>query len=243
MKKSIKAGALLVAGVFVLSGCGSSEGSSDSGSAETKSASAKPTPTTQAVGEKQYTADELEEALAAVMKDKNLDGPLGNDETVRPEMMNAVDPLEGITIAPASCDVLASTNINKVLDNAYIAVLLLNETDSLTVVSHSDPAVLEKQVEDNDSLLGECAQYTMEGPGGQATVINKGIEASTDADTTQAFHSITSNGTVEEGITQVAGASGTTNIAARFVNSADPEASVAEAEELIDAVYAELEKQ
>ncbi|MCQ1987940.1 hypothetical protein [Arthrobacter sp. zg-Y844] len=237
MKKTIKAGALLIAGVFVLSGCGSSDGDSGSASAESS-----PTPATQAVGEKQYTADELEDALAAVMKDKNLDGPLGNDETVRPDMMNAVDPLENITIAPAACDVLASTNVNKVLDNAYIAVLLLNETDSLTVVSHSDPAVLEKQVEDNDTLLDECAQYTMEGPGGQATVVNEGIDASTDADTTQAFHSITSNGTIEEGITQVAAASGTTNIAARFVNASDPEASVAEAEELINAVYAELEK-
>ena len=240
MKNTMKASALLVAGVFALSGCGSSEGKPESGSAESESAT--PTPTAQAVGEKQYTADDLEEALAAVMKDKNLDGPLGNDATVRPDMMNAADPLEGIVITPAACDVLASTSITKVMDNAYIAILLLNETDALTIVSHSDPAVLERQVEDNDRLLGECAEFTMEGPGGQATVVNEGLDASTDADTTQAYQSITSDGVTEERITQVAAASGTTNIAARFVDAADPEASVAEAEELIDAVYAELAK-
>ncbi|MBP3044091.1 hypothetical protein KKR91_05655 [Arthrobacter jiangjiafuii] len=119
-------GALLVAGVFALSGCGSSSEAADSGSAESS-----PTPTLS-VGQDQYTPEELEAALQAVKADEGLGGDIFNQETLAPLLEGTPDALAGVTVTPEQCDVLATTDIAGVLDNASMAILMLTATDSLT---------------------------------------------------------------------------------------------------------------
>ena len=187
--------------------------------------------------------DQLEDALLAVNSDQALGAKVINDEQLRPEMAGAGDSLAGVVITPEQCATFASTDIGELLDNAKIAMMMLSPTSALTVVSHPDAAVLETQVENDSKLLDECATFQMDAAGAVATATNVGLDASTDADVTQAFvTTVTSTGTMDTTL-QVSGISGTTRVNMSVQAPEDPEAAVAEAEELINAVLAELEKQ
>lgn len=237
MKKSIKAGALFVAGVFVLSGCGSSEGDSGSASDETKSASASPTPTAAA----QYSADELEAALEAVKADEGWSGPITNDETLRPQLEAVPNALEGITITPAECGELVTANLAEKIDSATVAVLQLSATDAVTILSYEDASFIEEQIENNAKQMESCTDFQMEAGGQVSTATGKTLDAATEAETTEAYSSLVTTAGVEAETIQVTGFSGTTNITVSMTDPADAEGAVAAAEELIDAVLAELE--
>jgi hypothetical protein len=248
MNKSMKAGALLVAGIFALSGCGSSDDSASSAdaapdsSASAPAESASPTPTpTPVVGEKQYSPDELEAALVAVKADQGLQGEVANQESLRPLLEEAPDALAGVTITPEKCDVLATTDIAGVLENANMAMLMLSATDFLSVASHPDESVMTKQFADNSLLMEDCAEFQMETAGQIVTATTEPVDAETDGEQTQAFRSeITVGGEVTES-TQISVVSGTTNIQITLDGS-DAAAALPEAEKLINAVLAELEK-
>ena len=241
MKKSMKVGALLVAGAFALAGCSSND-AAESAPAESSSPSPTPTP---AVGQDQYSPDEIEAALVAVKESEGLGGEVTNQEALRPLLENAPDAMAGIVITPEQCDVLATTDVAGVLENANMAILLLSATDSLSVASHPDASVMEKQSEDNSRLLDDCAEFQMEASGQVITATTEAVDATTDAGTTQAFRTaITAAGEVTETI-QISAVSGTTNVQVSMTGAgagAESAAAVATAEELINAVLAELGK-
>lgn len=233
MKKSIKTGALLVAGVFALSGCGSSSEAADSGSAESS-----PTPTLS-VGQDQYTPEELQAALQAVKADEGLGGDIFNQETLAPLLEGTPDALAGVTVTPEQCDVLATTDIAGVLDNASMAILMLTATDSLSVASHPDESVMEKQFADNTLLMEECAEFQMEAAGQIISATTERVDVTTDAEQTQAFRSvITAGGEVTES-TQISVVSGTTNIQITL-NGPEAAESLSKAENLINALLEQL---
>ena len=242
MKKSTKAFALLTAGIFALSACGSS----DESAAADSPASASPTPTpTLAVGQEQYTADELETALIAVKAGQGLTGEVSNDAALRPDLAESGAAPGGFTVAPEQCmEILGFANFFGNLDNANVAGLRSNESQRITVVSHSDAAALDQQVEDNNKLLDECAEFEMtgEGEGEVAKGTAERLDASTEAPTTQAFSVTMAAEGVSFGGMRVSAASGTTNVVITVSNSDDPKAALADAEETINAVLSELAK-
>ena len=251
MNKSMKAGALLVAGVFALSGCGSSDDSASSAdaapdssaSAPAESASPTPTPTpTPAAGEKQYTADELEAALTAVKEDQGLTGQIANDAAVRPELAGVEDAFADIKITPEECSALATANLSEKIESSTVAIMQLSETDSLTVISYEDASLLDSQVKNNDQQMVDCAEFTMETGGQVLTASAEEVPSSTDAVTTQAY-SVAINVEGQATTTlQISGFSGTTNITVSMSDPADAAGAQGAAEELINAVLAELEK-
>ncbi|MCC3266427.1 hypothetical protein [Arthrobacter gengyunqii] len=240
MKKSMKAGALLVAGVFALSGCGSSDDGSKAASESSPSATATPTPTL-AVGQSQYTPEELEAALQAVKADQGLSGEIANQEMLSPLLQEAPDALAGVTITPEKCDVLATTDIAGILESANMAMLMLTATDMLMIASHPDESVMEKQFADNSLLLEECAQFQMEAAGQVMTASIEPVDATTDAEQTQAFRTAITAGEEVTESTQLSVVSGTTNIQITL-NGPEGGASMSKAEDLANALLAELAK-
>ena len=250
MNRSMKAGALLVAGIFALTGCGGSD-STEADAAE-PSASAKgstsptptPTPTpTLAVGQEQYTADELEAALTAVKENQGLTGQVANDAAVRPELAGIEDAFAGIVITPEECSALATANLSEKIESSTVAIMQLSETDSLTVISYEDAALIDGQIKNNDQQMVNCGEFTMETGGQVLAASAEEVDSSTDAVTTQAYSvAITMEGQ-ETSTLQISGFSGTTNITVSMNDPADAAGAQSAAEELINAVLAELEKQ
>ncbi|MCC9175960.1 hypothetical protein [Arthrobacter sp. zg-Y179] len=234
MKKTIKAGALLVAGVFVLSGCGSSDGDSGSASAESS-----PTPTL-AVGQDQYSADELEDALVAVTEDGVLTGNVENDEMLRPQFEEA--SYTDITIKPEQCAALLSSTFDRKIQEGNLAFGGVNDSDVLTLVSYADASVLEKQVDGSETAPADCAEIQMANGEAQLAAALEKIEASTEAPTTQAYRTTIDRSGSEGMAIHVIGISGTVQISATLFDPADEATAIADAEEAINAVYAELEK-
>lgn len=245
MKKSMKAGALLVAGVFALSACGGSGDAAEPAAADSSASaeSASPTPTpTPAVGQEQYTADELEAALTAVKEDQGLTGQIANDATVRPELEGVEDTFDNIVITPEECSALATANLSEKITSSTVAIMQLSETDSLTVISYEDASLIDDQVKNNDQQMIDCTEFTMETAGQVLTASAEEVDSSTDAETTQAY-SVAINVAGQETTTlQVSGFSGTTNITVSMSDPADAAGAQGAAEELINSVLAELEK-
>ena len=242
MTKSIKAGALLVAGIFALSGCASS------GEADSASESQSPAPESEssssapAVRQGQYTADELEAALTAVKSEAGLKGQIANDATLRPELEGVEDALSGITITPEECSTLASANIGEKVKGSNIAVIQLSATDALTVMSYEDKSLVEDQIRNNDQQMVDCTEFQMEAGGQIITASAEELDASTDSERTQAYSVAVDAGGQQTVTVQVNAFSGSTNIVINLIDPADPAAAVAEAEKTINAVLAELEK-
>ncbi|MCQ1948000.1 MULTISPECIES: hypothetical protein [unclassified Arthrobacter] len=233
MKKTIKAGALLLAGVFVLSGCGSSDG--DSGSAEAESS---PAPTL-AVGQDQYSADELEDALVAVTEDGILTGDVENDAMLRPQFEDA--SYTDISIEPEKCAALLSSTFDRKIQEGNLAFGGVNDSDVLTLVSYDDASVLEEQVEGSETAVADCAQIQMANGEAELAASLEKIEASTEAPTTQAYRTTIDRIGSEGTAIHVIGISGTVQVSVSLFDPADEDAAIADAEEAIDAVYAELE--
>lgn len=239
MKNSIKAGALLAAGVIALSGCGSSEGKQESASAEFKAASATPSPTAEA---KQYSADDLEAALTAVRAERGMTGLVVNDSSLRPQLKVATNALQNVVISPEVCGDLVTSNLAEKVDSANVAVMQLSETDAVTILSYEDASFIEDQVENNAKQVEECTEFQMEVGGQVSSATAKQVDASTDAETTEAYSSVVTTGAeVLEGY-QISGFSGTTNISVSMTNPEDADGAVAGAEEIINEILAELEK-
>lgn len=239
MKKNSTAGALLIAGVLALTACGgSAEGTDEASSASSPSASATPTQTAEA---EQYTAGDLEAALAAVKAEQNLSGQIASDQALRPQLEAAAEAIAQIVITPEECGDLATSNLGEKVDSANVAVMQLSPTDALTVLSYEDVSFIEDQLESNAGQAEKCSEFSMEAGGLVSTATAKQIDASTNAETTEAYSSVvTTDGQTAESY-QVSGFQGTVNITVSITNPSDPEAAIAAAEELIDAVLAELE--
>jgi hypothetical protein len=238
MNKSMKASALLVAGIFALSGCGSSD---DSAAADSPAAdSPSPTPTL-AVGQDQYSADELEAALTAVKTAQGLTGDVENDATLRPQMEEAT--LSGITATPEQCNILVSSFFDEKIGEGNLGTVGINDSDTLMLISYKDASVLEKQAESSAQLVKDCAEFQMEADGRVINGSVESLEASTDAPSTQAYRSVITRADGGEASTiQVSGLSGTLNLSVTLFDPADAKAAVAEAEESINAALSELEK-
>lgn len=247
MNKSMKAGALLVAGVFALSGCSGSDGGGESAAESSPSATATPTPTpTLAVGQDQYTPAELEAALAAVLADRGMSGEVITQKDLAPLLEGAPDQLAGLVITPEQCDVLASADIAAALDSANMAMIMLSETDTLTIASHPEASVMDKQVEENARLLDECSQFQMEAGGQVISAEVDSLDASTDGQETQAFRTTITAAEQVTDTVQVSAVSGTTNVqvsmTGNLTTAAESEEAIAQAETIINEVLAELEK-
>ncbi|MCQ2001908.1 hypothetical protein [Arthrobacter zhaoxinii] len=227
MKKTIKTSALLIAGVFVLSGCGGGNPESGESSA-------------LAVGQDQYSADELEAALEAVKEDGILTGAVENDAMLRPQFEKP--SYTDITISPEQCAALLSSTFDRKLQDGNLAFGGLNDSDVLTLVSYEDASVLEEQVEGSGQALTDCAELQMNNGTGQITAALEKIDASSEAPTTQAY--LTTIGQPSSGeAVHVIGISGTVQVSATLFDPADVEAAVADGEEAVNAVLTELEQQ
>ncbi|GAA3288995.1 hypothetical protein ACFFON_15030 [Arthrobacter citreus] len=238
MNKSMKTAALLTAGIFALSGCGSSDESAAADSPAT--ASATPTPTL-AVGQEQYSADELEAALTAVKESQGLEGDVENDATLQAQLADAT--VTGITTTPEECHILVSSLLDEKIADGNLAAVGLSGGDGLMLISYEDASVLEEQVESGEQLIKDCADFEMELEGVVIGGSAEAIEASTDAPSTQAYRTTITRGDGGEASTiQVSGLSGTLNLSVTLFDPTDTDAAVAEAEETINAVLSELEK-
>ena len=230
----MKVGALLVAGAFALAGCaGGSEGGAEAAPAE----SSTPTPTL-AVGAEQYTADELEAALEAVKADKGLSGDVENDAMLRPQLSGA---LPDVKTTPDQCQKLITSALDEGIGDGNLAAMTAGE-GLLTAVSYKDSSRTEQQADTNEQMLADCAEFTMETAGMVVTGEVEGIDAQTDAPTTQGVRTtVTRDGGTAEAI-QISALSGTLQLSITQFDPAGMDAAVADAEELINAVLAELEK-
>ncbi|MBD8042940.1 hypothetical protein H9638_03840 [Arthrobacter sp. Sa2BUA2] len=236
MKKSMKTGALLVAGVFALSGCGSSSEAADSGSAESSSS---PTPTL-AVGQDQYTADELEAALTAAQKAMGFSGIVDNDASVR-SMLEAAGFLS-VTATPAQCATLGSSLFDETITTGNSAAMEMEGTDALLLVSYKDASVPDERAEIGEQLASDCAEFELENKGMTISGAAEALEVSTEAPSTQAFRTtITQPGGKAE-IVQVQAHSGTVSLSVSMFDPADAAAAVDVAEKTINAALAELAK-
>ena len=250
VKKSVKAGAILLAGIFVLSGCGSSAEGVESGAAESSAAgaeSASSTPastptTTPAVGRKQYTADQLEAVLTAVKDSQGITGPIANDATLRPELEAATDSFNGITITPEECSDLVTSGLGDKIDSAHFAILQLGVADTVTIISYADESFIENQIENNNQQMIDCAEFQMELGGQVISSTGEEIAASTAAPVTQAYNVRSTSADEETANIQLTAFSGTTSITLAMQNPGDSAGAVAAAEEMVNAVLAELEK-
>lgn len=234
MKKSMKAGALLVAGVFALSGCGSSSEAADSGSDEST-----PTPTL-AVGQDQYTADELEAALTAVKTARGLEGDVENDAALRPQLGEV--SLTGITATPAQCVTLVSSLFDETIADGNLATVELDGAGGLMLISYKDSSVPDKQAETGEQLASDCAEFQMERGGVTITGAVETLDASTEAPTTQAYRTTITRADGKSETVLVQALSGTLNLSVTVLDPTDAAAAVATAEETINAALAELEK-
>lgn len=247
MKKSMKAGALLVAGVFALSGCAGADSADvadsapESGQLESAAGTPAPSPSL-AVGQDQYTADELEAALTAVRDAEGTTGQIINDATLRPGLAQVESTLEDLTITPEVCSDLASDNIAEKIDSANVAIMQFNATDTLTVFSYDDASFIDRQVETNAQQMVDCTEFQMEVSGQVISAAAEEVSASTDAVTTQAYRVTVAAAGQEATTVQVSAFSGTTNITASMTNPADAQGALATAEDLINALLAELKK-
>ena len=227
-----------MAGVIALSGCGGSDEASDS-KAASPSASATPTPTAEA---EQYSADDLEAALTAVRADRGLTGLVVNDASLRPQLQVAADAIQGMAITPEVCADLVTSDLAEKVDSATVAVMQLSQTDTVTILSYEDASFIEDQLENNARQMEDCTEFQMEVGGQVSSAVGEQIDASTDAESTEAYKSVVTTGTQVVESYQVTGFSGTTNISVSMTNPADGPGAVAAAEELINEVLAELEK-
>ena len=234
MKKSIKTCTLLVAGVFALSGCGSS-GQADS--APEESSSPSPTPTL-AVGQDQYTPDELEAALQAVKADEGLSGDIENNAALQPQLSSLSD----ITATPALCVSLMSSMFDKSLSDGNLAALAMGGTDLLMLASYADSSIADEQAETGDQLAADCAEFQLERGGVALTGAVEAVEASSEAPTTQAYRATITRADGQSETLLVRALSGTTSLSVTIFDPTDTAAAVASAEETINAALAELEK-
>ncbi|WAP51043.1 hypothetical protein OL239_14150 [Arthrobacter sp. ATA002] len=239
MNKSMKAGALLIAGVFALSGCGSSDETATADSP----ASGSPSPTpTLAVGQEQYTADELEAALTAVKTSEGLTGEVENDAMLRPQLEETT--LSGVVTTPEQCNILVSSFFDEKIAGGNLATVGLDSSDTLMLISYEDASVLEEQAGSSEQLIKDCVDFEMALDGAVITGAVEGLEASTDAPSTQAYRTVITRADGGEASTiQVSGLSGTLNLSVTLFDPADPDAAVAKAEETINAALTELEKE
>lgn len=237
MKTSVKAGSLLIAGIFALSGCGSSEGAQGSEPAE--SGSASPTPTL-AVGQEQYSADELESALAAVNEAEGLNGEIQNDAELRPQFEDASYLETGVD--PEQCTAVLSSTFDRKIQDGNLAFMGFNATDMLAVISYDDKSVLEKQFGDSENTLADCGEFQMTNGDARITAVAESATASTEAPVTQAYRTTVRRESGDGVVVHVVGISGTTQVSATLIDPTDEAASVAQSEEVINAVLAELEK-
>lgn len=244
MKKSIKAGALLVAGVFALSGCAGADGAAagadsaaESGSVD--SASSAPTPTL-AVGQNQYTADELEAALTAAQKAMGFSGLVDNDASVRAMLETA--GFSSVTATPAQCATLGSSLFDETITTGNSAAMEMEGTDVLLLVSYKDASIPDERAAIGDQLASDCAEFQLENNGMTITGAVEALEVSTEAPSTQAYRTtITRSGGKAE-IVQVQAHYGTVSLSVSMFEPTDAAAAVDTAEETINAALAELEK-
>ncbi|MET4060036.1 hypothetical protein ABIB35_001581 [Arthrobacter sp. UYP6] len=237
MKNTMKAGALLVAGIFALSGCG---GSDESASESSPSATPTPTPTL-AVGQEQYTADELEAALTAVKASQSLTGEVENDATLRPQLEEF--SLADIKTTPEQCNTLVSSVLDETIADGNLATVGLDDSDALMLISYDDASVLEEQADSGEQLIKDCTDFEMELDGKVITASVESLEASTEAPSTQAYRTVINRaGNEEASIIAVSGLSGTLNLSVTLFDPVDADAAVSTAEEIINAALSELEK-
>lgn len=234
MNKSIKTGALLVAGVFALSGCGSSSEAADSGSGESSPTAAL------AVGQDQYTAEELEAALTAAQKAMGFSGIVDNDASVRAMLETA--GFLSVTATPAQCATLGSSLFDKTITTGNSAAMEMEGTDALLLVSYEDASVPDERAEIGEQLASDCAEFELENKGMTISGAVEALEVSTEAPSTQAYRTtITQPGGKAE-IVQVQAYSGTVSLSVSMFDPADAAAAVDVAEETINAALAELAK-
>lgn len=248
VKKSKQVGALFVAGAFVLSGCGSSDGDAEAAPGASASATSAPTATptpSLSVGQEQYTGAELEAALAAAQEELGLTGEISGDAALRPTLTDGGLGSGGVTVTPERCmEILGFASFFGDLENAVVAGLTFGERDKITLVSHADVDEPQKQVDSNNEVVDECADFEMRGQeeGQVAQGVVEELDASTQAPTTQAYSfSVSAEGTTLSGL-KVSAVSGTTNVSVTSGDAEDAEATLARAEEIIDAVLSQLEQ-
>ena len=236
----MKAGAVLVAGIFALSGCGSSDETTEAASESSPSATATPTPTL-AVGQEQYTADELEAALNAVKASQGLTGEVENDATLRPQLADL--SFADIKTTPEQCNILVSSVLDATIADGNLATVGLDDSDGLMLISYDDASVLEKQADRGEQLVKDCTNFEMELNGTVITASAESLEASTEAPSTQAYRTVINRAANEEAsIVAVSGLSGTLNLNVTLFDPVDVDAAVARAEEVINAALTEFEK-
>lgn len=236
LKKSMQGCAVLVAGVFALSGCGSSE----------ESAEAAP-----AVGEEQYSAEDLDAVLKAVVADHGVDGEIAGEDIQAQETADYVGLKEKMAFTPESCAALLMPSFADEAADANVALMMLNDTgntsDSLTIVSHADVSGMEKTADDNEKMLAECGDFSISPVGVtglQLPGTTAPVDASSDAESTTAFRTDLTMGEESVMMIEVHGVSGTTSVSVSMTleDEAEIESSRDRAVEVINSTLTELGK-
>ena len=253
MKKTLKAGVLLATGLFAMTGCSSSGDDAGTSPTQETTASAAPSGTSEpsaaadasasAVGAEQYTAEQIEAALAGAKESQGLGGQIIPGDMLRSQVEGAAGMLGDVVITPEKCDVLASMDVSKALDSANVGMMQLSATDLVSVVSRSEAAAAQYEAATTEQLMGECSEFQMDVAGQVITASTQPLDAATDAESTHAFRTtVNAAGQATDSI-QVAGVYGTTTITVSMTNAADAGAAVDRAEALINVLLGELAEQ
>lgn len=197
----------------------------------------------------QYSADQLEVALASLNKSESLQGTIITDAEIRPALETAAEEgaLGEITVTPAECDIFADTELTGLAAEANLAVMTFAggsslQPDSLTLSSQASVDAIREQINANRTQLARCSEFTMEVSGEVLTARVTELGAATEADETFAAATrVKRPGSIQETIS-VTGIIGTTSVAVTVGSSRDRTADVERAVGLVNGAIAELKE-
>lgn len=246
MKKKFMALGTAALLALSLAACSSGDTETESSDAPAAEQTSEAPAETQAAAES-YTPDQIEAALTAVQPSLEGTVTLLSEEQIAQSLGVAQEGAGQVTTEPAEC---AGTELLQSglaeTDAADMRILAENQgLMTLAGISGDRVAAIKDQVSANQSMIANCATYTVEVAGQSGTGTMQELDVSIPADEAIAVQTSTDFGGMATTILSINVIRGDTQISATSngMGTADTPMSVEELEALIEQTFTELEQQ